>query len=247
MATALSESVQLPVPVLQYPHWRVHYEPDHYQEDRIPSLARCVELVEQTKVSLRGWDFPHLSDEEKRAYASNYVASWANFMGTIEYWRLYQSGQFIHLHAVEEVQNEYRKSLEKAAASHIGHLKIDLAAIPGYFSFTNFLYRIIEIFEFAARLSEKGVYENELTITIQLKHVRGFVLMADENRSWSQIRAADTDDLGRSWSLAVPALIADRSELALNVAVWFFERFHWLNPPLEVLRREQQSFLRGLV
>jgi hypothetical protein len=246
MATVVSETTQLPVRVLQFPHWRVSFQPDRYQEDRIPSLGRCVELVQQSKVLLRGWDFPHLSHhEEERHYAANYLASWADFMGTIEYWRLYQSGQFVHLNAVEEIV----RPDWKAGKFNVGGMRSEneWAAVPGHLNFLNAFYRIIEVFEFAARLSEKGVYDNQLEISIQLKQVRGFVLTADTGRHWPVMRAANDDDLCRSWMFAVPTLIAERSELSLSAAVWFFERFSWLNPPLEVLRREQQNFLRGLV
>jgi hypothetical protein len=250
MATAVSESAQLPVPVLELPHWRVTFQPDRYVEERIPSVGRCVELVQQNKVSLRGWDFPHLSHlEEERAFVANYFASWIDFMGSIEYWRLYQSGQFLHLNAIEEtVRSDWRSALEKAAQANLRERsRIDWANVPGYLSMINVLYQITEIFEFAARLSERGVYDNQIEVSIRLRHVRGFLLMWETERFWREIRAADTDELGRSWTVAVPMLIANRSELSLNAAVWFFERFHWLNPPMEVLRREQQTFLRGLV
>jgi hypothetical protein len=249
MASPQVETPTLPVPVLQYPHWRVHFQPDRYEEDRIPSLAKCAELVQQCKVSLRGWDFPHLSHREnQRGFGANYLASWSTFMGSIEYWRLFQSAQFLHLNAIEEiVRPEWKQTLEETARSQLRRLAIDWDSVPGYVSLMNFFYRIMEIFEFAARLSEKAVFDHQLEITVQLKGVRGFLLTPDANRSWSEMRAADTDEVGRSWKIAVPALIAGSSELSLKAALWFFERFHWLNPPLEMLRQEQATFLRGLV
>ena len=248
MATATLDKVHLPVPVLEYPHWRVHFQPDHYIEDRISSLSRCVQLVEQCKVLLRGWDFPHLSrEQEEQEFGNNYLASWASFLG-IEYWRFYQSGQFLHLNAIEEVvRSDWRKSLEQAAQFHLRGSQTDWEKVPGYLSIANVLYRITEIFEFAARLSEKGVYDGQLEIAIELRRVKGFLLMTDVSRSWHMRCASDSDDLRKSWTVAVPTLIADKSGLALRAAVWFFERFHWLNPPLESLRREQHTFLRGLV
>jgi len=59
--------IDLPVPVLQHPHWRVNFRPAVYEDNLIPTLAKCFEIIEKNRVSLRGWDFPHLSrrDEER--------------------------------------------------------------------------------------------------------------------------------------------------------------------------------------
>jgi len=250
MATVVSERIELPVPVLQYPHWRVVFQPDRYLEDRIPSLTRCIELVQQCHVRLRGWAFPHLSQrDDERRFANNYLASWAEHTDVLEYWRLYQSGQFLLLNAVEEAVRRGRKeeSANGAECAKTPPSPSDSPDAPSHIGFLNFFYRIVEVFEFAARLSDKGVYENELDISIQLKGIRGFALAFDIYHPRTDRRTADTDDLSMSWTYAVPILVAKRSELSLKAAVWFFERFHWLDPPLEVLRREQQNFLRGLV
>src|SRR5690349_8899477 len=96
-------SSQPSLAVLKYPHWRVTYRPHEYREELIPTLAACFELVEATKLSLRGWDFPHVGrKEEQLLRARNWVGSQTEFSTHIEYWRLYQSGQFLHLHAVRE-------------------------------------------------------------------------------------------------------------------------------------------------
>ena len=43
----MSEShVELPVPVLEHPHWRVNIRPNDYQEQLIPSLGKCLEIIE---------------------------------------------------------------------------------------------------------------------------------------------------------------------------------------------------------
>ncbi len=54
----------LPVPVKDFPFWRVVYRPEAYVPELIPSLTECVKLVEKARVHLRGWDFPHLSNRD---------------------------------------------------------------------------------------------------------------------------------------------------------------------------------------
>ena len=97
----------LPVPVLERSHWRVNFRPGEYQPELIPTLSQCFEIMQQTKVRLRGWDYPHLSSRAaERATGLNWIASWALFMGHNEYWRFYQSGQFLHLFSVTEITHD---------------------------------------------------------------------------------------------------------------------------------------------
>src|SRR5262249_6008882 len=116
---------KLPVPVKEYPFWTVTFRPEIYLPDRIPSLTECFKLVEKARVQLRGWDFPHLSNRETdRGHGSTWIGSWAAFMGSIEYWRLFQSGQFIHYSAVGEAVGErWHSQLKQAAMSHLRHHK----------------------------------------------------------------------------------------------------------------------------
>ena len=155
MATEVATvPANLPVPVLNYPHWRVNLRPERYEPELIPTLAECLKAVEQCRVALRGWDFPTLSNsQEEREFGENYVASWTAFMEEIEYWRFYQSGQFLHLHAIEEaVSANLRKQLEAAAQRNVRHSNVDSNQVAGFISLMNFFYRIIEIIEFATRL-----------------------------------------------------------------------------------------------
>ena len=238
----------LPVPVLEHPHWRVNMRPPDYEPERIPSLSACFELIQATKLSLRGWDYPHLSHlPNQRGTGNRWVAAWSDFMNHIEYWRLYQSAQFIHLFAVREaVEPQWRARLRHAAESHGSYVKeVDWDKVPGYFSLLNFLYTVTEIFEFAARIAQRGLFTGEVVLTVELKNVSGFVLTPDVDRAWSGVRAASEAVIGRSWQIESRELVSSNSEVAVQATAWFFERLGWLEPALEVLRRDQEKFLAG--
>ena len=84
-------------------YWRVVIRPSSFDPKRIPSLGDCWEAVEACTVSLRGWNYPHIDRRpELRANGSDWIASGADFMGSIEYWQLFQSGQFVHHFAFRE-------------------------------------------------------------------------------------------------------------------------------------------------
>ena len=240
--------IDLPVPVLQHPHWRVNFRPSTYDDNLISTLTKCFEIVERNKVSLRGWDFPHLSrrDEEK-GQGNNWIASWSQFMGHYEYWRLYQSGQFLYLGAVREVtETEWKKKLEADMKSHLSYMReIDWGKIPGFISIVNFVYNITEVYEFAARLCQAQVYSDALTIKIELTGIKGFVLSAPWDRVWHSYYSATEDHLATTKEIATHSLVASSKEGAMKSIAWFFERFGWLNPPVEVIARDQEKLISG--
>lgn len=238
----------LPVPVTKHPHWRVNMRPEGYNPELLPSLSACFDLVQSTKLSLRGWDYPHLSKRSgERTTGNNWVASWSSFGNHFEYWRLYQSGQFLHLSAVREaLAAEWSAQLRQAAQTHASHRR-DFAwgSVRGYLSLLNALYTVTEIFEFAARVAQRGVYAGIVAISIELRRIKGFVLTPELDRDWSDIRQASEENIGHTWSVESRDLVAASSEASLKASVWLFERFGWMNPSINVIRRDQEKFLAG--
>ncbi len=241
--------VDLPIPVLKYPHWRVHFRPTEYKEDLIPSLNKCFEIIERTKVSLRGWDYPHLGNREtNRERGNNWISSWSDFLGNYEYWRFYQSGQFLHLFSVREAtEPEFKEKLKSVMKSHriLTDEKINFDEVPGFFSIVNFIYTITEIFEFAARLCQTQIYVGTLNIQIDIKKIKGFALTAPWERVWHSYCAASQDNLSKSQIIDTKQLIAASKDYSLSTIVWFFERFGWMAPPEDVIKQDQEKLLKG--
>jgi hypothetical protein len=238
----------LSTPVNEFPFWRVIFRPESYVSDLIPTLTDCTKLVEKARVQLRGWDFPHLSNRDnERLHGSQWIGSGANFMGSVEYWRLFQSGQFVHYAAVREAtESQWRAKLQKATISHLRHLRdIDWDSIPGYLSLVNLVYTITEYFEFAARICQAGVYRGVLDITLELNGANGFLLTTDWDRSWHQYCEASDDHLKKTWYIPTEMLIAGSSEHSLTAIAWICECFGWMSPNLESLRGDQKKLLSG--
>ena len=234
---------ELPVPILRYPHWRISFRPDEFRGLLVPTLGKCLEIIQKTKLSLRGWDYPHLGREEHRAYGNNWIASWSDFMGHNEYWRFFQSGQFVHLFSVREAtEPDFRQHVQERYG------RINWEEIPGFLSILNFVYTATEIFEFAARLCEASVYEGRLTIDIRLKGIKGFILIfTDWDREVDEYYSAGSNELGHSWEIGTSDLIAESLKHSLNAIEWFFERFGWLPPPVEIFRKDQENLLTGRI
>ena len=170
---------ELPVDVLQRPHWRLLFRPRGHEGERIPTLSECWSLVEKQQVRLRGWYFPHIGSDTERQNGNSYIAAWANFAGFgshIEYWRFFRSAQFLHLAAVRECDPEWHRALR----SRVGRVETDVE-VPGFLSITNTIFSITEYFEFAARLCQAQVYTEPFRITVGIHGIKGFALAPDEH------------------------------------------------------------------
>lgn len=229
------------------PHYRIAIRPEHFKPDLIPNLKTCVETIERTKVSLRGWDFPYLSrEDQERAYGNNWVSSWANFYG-MEYWRFFQSGQFIHYLGVSEKINlDWETKLQSTLKRHLSYMKdLDFSTIPGVMSISGIIYTITEIFEFAIRLCQKEVYTDLIVIEIALNNAAGFALVADSNRVWHSLHQASSQSISKEWKIQASDLMTSGHDLSMEAILWLFERFGWLDPSQEILKRDQEKFLSG--
>jgi len=241
--------IKLPTPVLEYPHWRVNFRPSYYTENLVPTLSKCFDTIEKNKLSLRGWDYPHLSRRDtEREQGNNWVGSWSAFMGHYEYWRFYQSGQFVHLFTVRESsEGDYKEKLRSDMKSHriFADGEINWDTVPGFFSIINFIYNVTEIYEFAARLCQSEIYSGKVNIQIDIKGIKGFVLTAPWERAWHSYYAASQDVLSRNHEVETEQLISASKDISLEALVWFFERFGWLDPPKSVIRQDQENLIKG--
>ena len=240
--------IEIPVPVLKHPFWRINIRPEKYIQESVPTLDDCFRIIQKNRVRLRGWDYPHLSSKEtEKECGINWIASWSNFLGHCEYWRFYQSKQFIHFFGIREsIDEEWDKKLEAQTRMHLGFNKnIDWDNIPGFISIINFIYCVTEIVEFATRLCQAGIYKGFVDINIQLNSIKGFVLTTSNERAWHSYYAANQDILGKTWSTNSKALISDSPKCASEIVIWFFERFGWLNPSVEIIRKDIDDFLKG--
>ena len=238
---------QLSVSVRDHPHWRVNLRPGEYNEELISSLSLCLETIEKTTVRLRGLPYPYLSPHDtSQERGANWVASWLGPGGQEEYWRFYQSGQFVHLFSVREaVEPGFREELERRAHEKLGLYDKDWAEVPGFISIPNFIYTVTEIFEFAARLCQKGIYRGTVRVSIKLEKIKGFTLMAGRGRAWWKLYSSGTNKLEKTWELQSDGLVANSANHSLEAILWFFERFGWDDPSIEIIKNDQQDLLQG--
>lgn len=224
-------------------YWRVTIKPTQFNEHLIPSISECRRLIEESKVSLRGWDYPHLprvgeglDNGVDWIEASTESMIW---IPILEYWRFYQSAQFAHLFNCEEDWVD----LDQLQIQRISKIPLPKRVL----SILNTVDRVTEIYEFAARLAAKEIFSSDLSITVELHGMRDRALVVTGHSRGPLIydpicRAAD-DLLHPPRIVSLEALLAQASELALGDILWFFERFNWQNMPVHVIKNDQHNLL----
>ncbi|MBA7688650.1 hypothetical protein ES703_97137 [subsurface metagenome] len=240
---------RLPEKIKKNPHWRVNFRPTSHKT-RFENPNTAFNLIQQGQLNLRGWPYPFISDERREQIrAQKYIASGSDFEGFVEYWRIYYSGQFINLFTVREKMNQSWDEKLRKEASQLMFRPADMNAadIPGFINIINLLYHLTEIFEFAARLCSKKLYDTSLEITVELHNVKGFALIAEFPRHWSGYYPATADAITKSVIFESEQLLARSAEFALDWSVYFFSLFGWDNPPIDFLKGDQQKFLSGKI
>jgi len=202
-------------------------------------------VIEACAVALRGWDYPHV-DRSDRANGTDWIASWCEFAGHREYWRFFQSAQFVHLFSFRE--DAIRNSLEAAIEKTLVGVPPGAEPPTGCADVGEMLFNITEVYEFASRLVQRMALEGSVSISIELVDVRSRILTALEfSRAWWGYYPAVESNLAHTVTIPIDRIVASASDLALDEAVWFFHRFQWNEPNRTVLQNDQRKLLsRGL-
>ena len=216
-------------------HWRVVVRPTTFDEFRVENILNLPKILESCAVQLRGWDFPHIDHQTAPAIGTDSVSQNIDWEMYVEYWRFYQSGQFLHLDGFKEDWLDQREVLGGRDPWPIGER---LAVMGTVFRFT-------EIFEFAARLSLSEAGDDATHIEISLNGLKDRLLWIDESRraGFDSPRAATEDQYLFQREYSEAELAADTRNLALDPAMELFRRFRW-DASLETLRSMQEELRR---
>lgn len=149
-------------------YWRINFQPVSINI-RNNSLLNLEAIVKKNTVELRGWDFPHIprrNDQNgKIIHHSTYIEAWEDYSMYKEFWRMYQSGQFLSYRGLREDWFESNHLSPQMA------LKIKPKEYLGVLF--SVIYELTEIFVFSSRLSLDGLYDEGIVINIQLKNLSG--------------------------------------------------------------------------
>src|SRR4030042_3042274 len=204
-------------------HWEVIIRPTRFEQFHIEALPKCKEIISACAVSLRGWNYPHIQNPGNMI---DWVEDEIDWRDHIENWRFYQSGQFFHLFGCREDWVEEKLPQGKG-------LEI-----------INTLFTITEIYEFAARLTGKGIFLEDIQIKICLNKMKGRQLFFwDSSRHLSRDYICKMEGLPLERTLQADKLLAEAKNYALNDFTKVMNWFNWDNVPTAVFVDDQNKLL----
>ena len=212
-------------------YWKVIIRPLRFKKTLIDSLKECITLVEENSVRFRGSDYPMFSKEHVRS-KGDYIESVIDWDAHVEVWRMYQSGQFVHLAGVYEDWWKVEELIHKYGGPILSTLST--------------LYTVTEIYEFASRLAQKNLFENRFTLSIQLNGMKNRILQTlDFRRILFRTYICDIEEITDDRKFSVEEIITKPYDLALDHTIRIFAQFNWMDPPREILKQDQKKFLEG--
>jgi hypothetical protein len=215
-------------------YWRVVIRPTTFDKHLIPRLSEAKKLVQSSKVSWRGWDYPHF-DESASSNMADWVECWSDCDRALEYWRFYKSGQFIHLFAAHE---DLIDDIESALPTRYP----PRPRREGYLGFVGATFTVTEIFEFAARLANKDVLRPSAFVSVGLHNMEDHQLASFGGRRFlpDGYVYETNEPIVVEREIPQAELIAKPDDFALDSVIQIFERFGWDDPPRQILGEDQK-------
>jgi len=215
-------------------HWIVRIHPTLYRPDRVARLEDLEQAVRDSAVALRGWDFPHYDLGEPRKRSAGYVEQSVDWEYCVEFWRAYKSGQFVSIAGLLEDWRDqstiWPPSQDWRSGATLGIQET--------------IFRIVEIYEFAARWSRSLEIEDSLVVACTLRGLQNRTLKAGPGRRpFFGAQTCSASEWSHSLTYSPAELLAQARELAIPPAVALFEVFGWNVSPDAI--REVQRELRG--
>ena len=207
------------------PHWRIVIRPNIFEKEKVPQLNDCKTAIIKSRVLLRGWDYPHI-DENEIVLGNDWIEGHVNFQYFIEFWRLYQSGQFIHLFRFRE--DGYIDECADTAQFQ-GVIQKEGFQPSGYLGMISALYSITEIFEFATRLASNLKFDKEVVVRIDMKRILNRVIYRGGKKdcTFYKFLSATQDDY--TYEKIYNYLIDDYKNIAIEATMHFLARYGWLD------------------
>ena len=174
-------------------HWRVVIRPFPYK-GRVPSVTDLQGILQRTSVQIRGgWDFPHVERSRRPRVGTDYIEQAVNLEGgdlpdIKEFWRFYQSGQFIYF-------GGFLLDWTRSTRSWTEQPPVDPCRHP-LLSAGDIVCRYAEFMEFASALSLSEAGSSRIGVEIIPTRLAGRVLWLDHSHpipTWEEPPTAHID------------------------------------------------------
>jgi len=221
-----------------YGYWEIRFQP--INSERIEQLSECLTLVEAAQIRLN-WYFPFIprygKDEESILPAADHYEVYSDYGSRKEYWRMYQSAQFILFKALPE--DWYAE--DKHFASLASHYPVG-AVLTLH---TSLIHPITDAFAFAGRLGEKGLYKEGIKISLTLHGTKGRRLdLGDSSSPFMRNKITAATKLALEKEFSIDQVISDHLSISNQFIMKILASFDY-NPLPTTILDKQKLYISG--
>ena len=216
-------------------HWKVVIRPFPYNQNRISDIEDLEGIIQRTSVKLRGWDFPHVDRNQNPGIGVDYIEQDIDWREIKEFWRFYQSGQFIYYGA-------YRLDWTESTEGWTEQPHKPPWTQP-LLSLEDIVCCFAEFMEFASALSLSEAGSSQVGIGITATALRGRELWMSSSRQssiWDPSKA-QIDDFPQQKNIFRDDLVARTRSIGLDWANELLKRFG-LNLQIAILEEIRNEF-----
>jgi len=221
-------------------HWRIEIHSTEYQAKRLPTRPGMEDLLSKATVSLRGWPYPYYGIRaEDLAYNGKWLEGKINWERYMEYWRLYESGQWIHYTNVRTAgipREEIFRQRSPLPPQHAGYISVR----------GEILFTLTEILHFAIGLGQGGVLEPEAFLSIELHNTKDYMLFESFDRFFRDGYVNPSDaPITFEHKLPPSELPALADKMALDMAIKVYSIYNWIpaNAAIRNLVEDQKKLI----
>ena len=224
-------------------YWQIRFLPVEPLQREEGTKQKMREVLSKSSVSLRGWDYPHISvndnDHEQLYLSGDHFEGWIDWNQFKEVLRLYENGQYIHLFGAYE---DWWSDDDWLPANH-PYKQITVGSSLEVLGVT---YRMTEILLFLKNMFNNGFYTGDVEVEITLKNMNGRKLTLNDPRRFPLWEGY----ISHSKDIVLPKRLVKMADVnttfldtAFKLIVEVFEQFQWAQIPLEVIKQDQKNLL----
>lgn len=191
---------------------------------KIPK-KRMHDLITENAVQLRGWDLPHAHGIEN---AQDYIFNAVDWDLHLEFWRFYQSGQFVMSSSFWDtkpgIQVQLRQQFDKFVLTASPAQKQQVKLVIG---FVGMIYSITEYYLFASRLA-KALGIVDFSFELSLHNIENTAIVpGDPAVPWHAFYRSAIDEI--RFKPESREIIADPLAASVEALTETFECYQWTN------------------
>jgi len=219
-------------------YWRIEIHSTDYKDKRLPRRAAMHDILNQATVSLRGWPYPY-SRAEETTYNTKWLEGQVNWDYYREYWRLYESGQWLHylgLPGARITRERLFQGQSPLPPQHAGYLHVR----------GDVLFTLTEVLRFAVGLAQGGILDPAAFISVQLHNTKDYMLVESFERFFPHEYVNQSDKpIEQQHKLPVNELSAVADQTALQMSIRVFEVFGWIpsEAAIRTLTEDQKKLI----